>query len=151
MAHTKLLYLHSGTDFPNQLNNPVYIAHAVLILPADFADDECNGDFATAHRTNDVKWMRMKLIQIIGELPSCDTADTESTIYASEPWTTESEAIVARESEMSPSVLERLKMKYFLEVLVARDFLNDWIASLEKAPTVEERCARLIHYAINDA
>jgi hypothetical protein len=95
--------------------------------------------------------MGMKLIQIVGDLPSFDTDDTESTIYASEPWNTDCEATVAPESKMPPSVLERLKMKYFLEVFVARDFLDDWTASLEKAPTLEERCARLIHYAIYDA
>jgi hypothetical protein len=97
---------------------------------------------------NDVKRMGMKLIQIVGDLSSFDT---ESTIYASEPWTTECEGIVAPESEMPPPVLERLNMKYFLEVFIARDFLDDWIASLEKPPTLQERCARLIHYALYDA
>jgi hypothetical protein len=37
------------------------------------------------------------------------------------------------------------------EVFIALDFLDDWTASLEKPPTLQERCARLIHYAIYDA
>jgi hypothetical protein len=93
----------------------------------------------------------MKLIQIVSNLASFDTDDTESTIYASKQWTTDCEAIVAPESEMPPTVIERLNMKYFLDVFIARDFLDDWTASLEKPPTLRERCSRLIHYAIYEA
>ncbi len=42
-------------------------------------------------------------------------------------------------------------MKYFLEVFIARDFLDDWTASVEEFPSLREKCARLIHYDINDA
>lgn len=70
------------------------------------------------------KCMEMKLIDVVGELASFDS---ENTIYASEPWTRDCEAIVAPESAMPPVTLERLKMKYFLEVLIARDFLEDSI------------------------
>ena len=37
VEHTKLLNVHSGTDVPDQLNNPVQVAHAVMILAGDFA------------------------------------------------------------------------------------------------------------------
>lgn len=57
----------------------------------------------------------------------------------------------APKSNMPPAMVEQLNMKYFLEVFIARDFLNDWATSLEKPQTLEEECARLIHYAINDA
>lgn len=90
----------------------------------------------------------MKLIDVVGGLASFDS---QSAIFASEPWTADCEAFVAPESKMPPDSLERLKMKYFLEVFIARDFLDDWTASVEKFPTLEEKCARLIHYAINDA
>ncbi len=92
--------------------------------------------------------MEMKLIDVVGALPSFDS---QNTIYASEPWTPDCEAIVAPESAMPPLTLERLKVKYFLEVFVARDFLNDWTASVDEPPTLLESCARLIHYAIYDA
>lgn len=90
----------------------------------------------------------MKLIDVVGELASFDS---QNTIYASEPWTPDCEAIVAPESAMPPVTLERLKVKYFLEVFVARDFLDDWTASAYKSPTLRESCARLIHYPIYDA
>ena len=89
----------------------------------------------------------MKLIEIVRDLGSFDS---EEDIYASEPWTAGCEAIVTPESNMS-SAVERLNMKYFLEVFIARDFLNAWSASLEDAPTLQEKCARLIQYAIHDA
>ena len=92
--------------------------------------------------------MEMKLIDVVGELASFDS---ESTIYASEPWSPDCDAIVAAESAIPPVTLERLNMKYFLEVFIARDFLDDWTASAEKFPTLRESCARLIHYAIYDA
>lgn len=92
--------------------------------------------------------MEMKLIDVVGELASFDS---QNTIHASEPWTPDCEAIVAPESEMPPVTLERLRVKYFLEVFVARDFLDDWSASVDESPTLRESCARLIHYAIYDA
>ena len=52
---------------------------------------------------------------------------------------------------MLPVTLERLKMKYFLGVFIARDFLDDWTASVEKSPTLQQKCTRLTRYAINDA
>ena len=93
--------------------------------------------------------MAVKLIEIVGDLASFDG---ENTIYAFEPWTPDCDAIVtsAPESKM-PQSGERLQMKYFLEVFIARDFLDDWTASLENSPTLREKCARLIHYAVYDA
>ena len=77
----------------------------------------------------------MKLIEIVGDLASFDN---ENTIYASEPWSADCEAIVAaaRESKMPPDIVERRNMKYFLEVFIARDFLDDWTASLKEPPTL---------------
>jgi hypothetical protein len=92
----------------------------------------------------------MKLIEAIRDL---NALDEESTIYASQPWSENSEAIVAREQELGglPTEAERLGLSYFLEVFVARDFVEDWTASLDPQPTLQQTCARLIKYAVNDA
>ena len=75
----------------------------------------------------------MKLIEVVNDLVRFDL---ENTIYASEPWSPDSEAIVAPSPESKiPTAGERLQMKYFLEVFIARDFLDEWTASLEKPPT----------------
>src|SRR5215813_4044437 len=44
-----------------------------------------------------------------------------------------------------------LELKYFLEVNIARNFLQDWTASLEKEPPLDAQCIRLIQYATFDA
>lgn len=92
----------------------------------------------------------MKLIEAIRDLASLDEANT---IYASEPWTPDSEVIVAPEPSSGglPEEAKRLGLKYFLEVFIARDFLGGWSANLHEEPTLQEKCARVIKYAITDA
>jgi len=92
----------------------------------------------------------MKLIDVIRELESFDK---EGIICATAPWTENSPAIVIVEPKARrlPAEAERLGMKYFLEVLIARDLLEDWIANVASPPTLQEKCARLIKYAITDA
>lgn len=79
--------------------------------------------------------------------------DSEDTIYASEPWTEQSEAIVAREPDAGGLPLEASDagMKYFLEVSIAQDFVEDWLASLNERQMPSTVCQRVIDYAINDA
>jgi hypothetical protein len=91
----------------------------------------------------------MKLIEAVGKL---DSFDNEATIYAATPWTENSEAIVAREptSGGPPTEAEKLGLKYFLEVFVARDFLDGWSANLGATPAVQQRCSRLIQYVLRD-
>jgi len=91
----------------------------------------------------------MTLLKIIQEL---ETFDNESTIYASRPWTENSEALVLREpGEKIPLEGEKLGLIYFLEVSIAQDFLEDWAASLDTPPMLQQKCKRLIQYATNDA
>ena len=79
--------------------------------------------------------------------------DSEDTVYASPPWTEDSDAMVAREPDQGgiPPEASDADMKYFLEVSIAREFEKDWLASLEEEPTPSTTRQRLIDYAINDA
>jgi hypothetical protein len=92
----------------------------------------------------------MTLIQAVQNL---ETLNNESTIYAAQPWTANSVVIVAPEPESGglPAEAEKQGLKYFLEVFIARDFLEDWKANLDAEPSPQEKCARLIQYAITDA
>ena len=92
----------------------------------------------------------IRLEDAIGRLAS---VDQDATIYAAEPWSGDSSAVVAIELDSGggPAEAARLGLKYFLEVSVARDFLEGWESTLGSTPTEQERCARLIRYAINDA
>lgn len=77
----------------------------------------------------------------------------EGTIYAATPWREDSKALVLDEPELGevPSEAEKLGLTYFLEVSIARDFLEEWATSLDGSPMPQEKCFRLIQYAINDA
>jgi hypothetical protein len=90
------------------------------------------------------------LIDIIRDL---DSFDNEGIICATKPWTESSHAIVVIEPQARrlPAEAEKFGMSYFLDVFIAREFLEDWIANLDASPTLQQRCARLIQYAINDA
>lgn len=92
----------------------------------------------------------MKLIEIVEAL---DALADDATIYAAEPWTTDSPAVVDVEPESggAPTSASEQGMTYLLEVFVARDFLHDWMAAQDKPPTLHEQCERLIRYAVDDA
>ncbi|MEN3951235.1 hypothetical protein [Iodidimonas sp. SYSU 1G8] len=92
----------------------------------------------------------MRLADVLDRLSEFDSEDT---IYASEPWTEDSDAMVAREPDQGgvPPEASDAGMKYFLEVSIAQEFEEDWLASLEERPTLPTTRQRLIDYAINDA
>lgn len=79
--------------------------------------------------------------------------DEDATIYAAEPWTCDSIAIVALEPDDGclPKKATKLNLVYFLEVAGAREFVEGWEASLPQPANPDERCQRLIQYALNDA
>lgn len=90
---------------------------------------------------------------LIKAIETLETLDQESTIYVAEPWTEDSAVVVTHEPEKGglPTEAAKLGLKYFLEVFVARDFIEDWTAELDKEPTLQEKCSRLIQYAEKDA
>jgi hypothetical protein len=79
--------------------------------------------------------------------------DRESTIYAREPWTPASDAIVAVEPEDGglPDTARRAGMTYFIEVFIALEVLEDWDSNVSVPPNPAARVQRLIEYAIHDA
>jgi len=92
----------------------------------------------------------MKLVEAIDKL---EALNDEATIYASEPWNEDSIAITVPEPDDGglPEEAKRLGLRYFLEVFLAREFLEDWVAGLGAEPSSKEKCARVIQYAIKDA
>ena len=90
-----------------------------------------------------------KLIDVVSTLRS---QDAESTIYVREPWSCESEAIVARAADGGgvPPEAAGIAASYFLDVFLATEFLAAWRQSERGKPTPQDECDRLIHYAIHD-
>jgi hypothetical protein len=92
----------------------------------------------------------MTLLEVIRNLESFDG---EGIICARKPWTENSQAVVIVEpgARRLPTEAEKLGLEYFLEVFIAREFFEDWTANLDAKPTLQQKCARLIKYARNDA
>ena len=82
-----------------------------------------------------------------------DTLDPDLTIYARSPWTCESEAILAVEPEdgkTDPPEAVSKGVNYFIEVDIAKEFLDDWQNSVDRKIPLLERCERLVYYAEHD-
>lgn len=78
--------------------------------------------------------------------------DGDDTIYASQPWTEASAAIVVPEPASGglPAAADKAGLKYFLEVSIAREVVEDWISAGQDTGSLAI-CQRLIQYAVNDA
>jgi len=90
----------------------------------------------------------MTLKEIVANISNIDE---DLTIYAKEPWQTTSIAIAELEESCQSKETSSHKFEYFLEVFIAKEFLQDWEESLDHIPTLEEKTNRLIQYADNDA
>ena len=95
----------------------------------------------------------VKLIELVERLAELDD---EETVYACEPWTEDSDAMVAPEDpDRKPYgiPLEAVEagMTYFLEVFIVREVVEGWLSNLDEKPTLAAICQRVIQYAINDA
>lgn len=79
--------------------------------------------------------------------------NSDDTIYSAEPWNKGSAAIVVPEPDTGgiPHEAQQYGLKYFLEVSVAREFLEDWKSGLNREPSSDELVERIIHYTIHDA
>jgi hypothetical protein len=93
---------------------------------------------------------RARLIDVVSNLSS---QDGELTIYATKPWTCDSLAVVGRAPDEGgvPGEPATLGAAYFIEVIVAAEFLEGWMATSPRPRSDVDRCERLIQYAINDA
>jgi hypothetical protein len=92
----------------------------------------------------------MRLLDVVTNLSEYDE---ELTIYAKEPWTCDSEAVVAREPDTGgvPPDAAGMNASYFIEIFVAKEFLEGWRANIQRDVSAEEQCDRLIYYAVHDA
>lgn len=75
-----------------------------------------------------------------------------ATIYAVEPWSAATEAVLLDPAPdtTEPIVRSGRTFIYLLEGFIARDFLDDF-GIPDGEPPNEEVCDRLIAYAVNDA
>jgi hypothetical protein len=85
----------------------------------------------------------MTLLEAIRNL---DSLDKGNSIYAAEPGRPDSPAVVAREPAPGglPAEAEKLGLKYFLELFIAREFLQGWTQGRGTEASPQEQVARLI-------
>ena len=94
----------------------------------------------------------MRLIDLIQRAP--DWRDDDTTIYAARPWSADAEAILVTPSPDGTQPIEQdgRNYDYFLETFIAVEVLEDFDRSeIGHAASASKRCARLVHYAENDA
>jgi hypothetical protein len=91
------------------------------------------------------------MFTIIELIARIDELDSEDVIFAKPEWHRNSEAAIFRllEDGRAPTEAVKQGFKYLLEVDVARQVLEEFQRRPEA--TVEEKCDRVIHYAIYDA
>lgn len=90
----------------------------------------------------------MTLEELINQLTETDDG---LTVFASEPWTAQSDATAVPNLDGS-SRPDAAGRTYLLEVELIRDVLETWHAHRDGAvPSPQEACEAVIHYAEHDA
>lgn len=92
----------------------------------------------------------VKLFEIVKDL---EILNSENAIYAEKPWTENSIALVLPEPESGelPAEAKDLDLNYFLKVSIAMNFIRDLVTNSDTIPSLQQKCLRLIQYAINNA
>ncbi len=92
----------------------------------------------------------MKLIDFIKHI---EYIDQEAIIFQEDRGNPNSDIILFFATESDEEIIEEDGRKYYylIEVFLAKEFVDDWQASLDYEPSVEEKAKRLYDYAINDA
>lgn len=92
----------------------------------------------------------MKLIDLIKDI---ENVDQEAIIFQEDRENSNSDIILSYAEEGDEGVKEEDGKKYYylIEVFLAKEFVDDWEASIDYEPSIEEKAKRLYDYAINDA
>lgn len=98
----------------------------------------------------------MKLGTLVERLDEFDDGDAIYLIYASEPWTEDSDAMVVLAPESDEESVPDHEaiaagMTGLIEVFIAREVVEGWTKALGGKQTTAATCRRIIEYAINDA
>lgn len=92
----------------------------------------------------------MKLVDLVNTI---NRVDEGFIIFQEDRENFDSDIVLSVAEEGDGGVKEEGGKKYYylIEVFLAKEFINDWVASLNYKPTANEIAKRLYVYAINDA
>jgi hypothetical protein len=102
----------------------------------------------------DLEPSELGTVKLLELLQQSDGWDEEAAIFVAHPWSCNAEAILVSPAPDTTAPVERhgTFYDYFLETFIAREFSEDYAASVEGAcASAERRCERLITYAEKDA
>jgi hypothetical protein len=78
--------------------------------------------------------------------------DDDATLYATVPWSAESDATSAEEGSAEAEEAVSSGHTYLLEVAIAREVIETWrLWRQGRSPTPAEAANAVIYYALNDA
>jgi hypothetical protein len=81
-----------------------------------------------------------------------DEFDEELVIFQKDKLSIDSEvALFERDEDDTVRIKDGIKYVYFLELFIAKEFIEDWTSSLDFKPNAREVALRLLQYAIYDA
>ncbi|WBV56479.1 hypothetical protein PFY10_20030 [Chryseobacterium daecheongense] len=92
----------------------------------------------------------MNLIDLIAKI---NEIDEDLIIFLKDIEDYKSDIILSYAEDGDNGINEENGDKYFylLEVFLAKEFIADWVESLDYSPSTEEIAQRLYEYGINDA
>jgi hypothetical protein len=92
----------------------------------------------------------MKLIDLIDDI---ENVDDESIIFQEDKGSLNSDVILSYAEEGDGGVKNEGGKKYYylIEIFLAKEFINDWVSSLDYTPSSAEIARRLQENAITDA
>lgn len=92
----------------------------------------------------------MNLVDLVNSIKNIDE---DAIIFQEDKGNPSSEIILSYAEDGDEGIKEESGKKYFylIEVFLAKEFIEDWVASLDDKPRSEEIAKRLYEYAINDA
>ncbi len=95
-------------------------------------------------------WRSARLVEAI---TLWDRWGRNQTLYLTEPWSAEAQLIIVTGlfDDTAPVVCDGASFSYFIEAAIAREFLEDYIASKPIAPEARGLADRLVRYAADDA
>lgn len=95
-------------------------------------------------------WWSARLVEAI---TLWDRWGRNQTLYLAEPWSADAELVIvtALPDDTTSVVRDGATFSYFVEAAIAREFLEEYIASLPSAPQASDLADRLVTYAANDA
>ncbi|SEW40239.1 hypothetical protein SAMN05421841_2683 [Chryseobacterium wanjuense] len=92
----------------------------------------------------------MNLIDLISNI---DEVDEDSIIFLKDLNDYKSDIILSYPEDGDNGIKKENDTEYYylIEVFLAKEFISDWIDSLDYSPSIEDIAKRLYEYGINDA